>query len=168
MPFTELEKKKDQKKERIIKTVKYWVQFLLSLRRKNYCCCLSKQKNVMTSNHLRFPKPNLYDSMTRGTGRFLHSQQQQKRSEFRLSGEKSDSSSSKRVKKSQQCIKSLSSPEHEVVNGVKVETQIQRMSDGQSGDAQVELDNLVKTKACTKPSVNSSQKVHMKNQTNTT
>ena len=54
------------------------------------------------------------------------------------------------------------------MNGVKVETQIQRMSDGQSGDAQVELDNLVKTKACTKPSVNSSQKVQMKNQTNTT
>ena len=74
----------------------------------------------------------------------------------------------KGLKKSQRCVKSFSSPEHEVVNGVKVETQIQRMSDGQSGDAQVELDNLVKTKACTKPSVTNSQKVQMKNQTNTT
>ena len=68
------------------------------------------------------------------------------------------------LKKSQRCVKSFSSPEHEVVNGVKVETQIQCLSDGQSGDAQVELDNLVKTKACTKPSVNNSQKVQMKNQ----
>lgn len=64
--------RKKKKRRESLKLYSTGYIFCCLLIKEFHCCCLSEHKNVMASNHLRFPKLHLY-TMTRGTGRLSHS-----------------------------------------------------------------------------------------------